>query len=132
MERRKQTGHICRWMALGITIATIVVGCTIVIGLFEWRDRSRMESRIAETHLWRKSMYDLNMRVAKLSRLVRQWINIDRHIIVRFLINTTILCNKFNIQSFFSYNIKAKQYELYLPLGNISVYNRNCNNVFCY
>ena len=37
-----------------------------------------------------------------------------------------------NIQSFFSYNIKAKQYELYLCLGNISVYNRNCNNVFCY
>ena len=33
--------------------------------LFEWRDRSRMESRIAETHLWQKSMYDLNMRVAK-------------------------------------------------------------------
>ena len=132
MERRKQTGHICRWMALGITIATIVVGCTIVIGLFEWRDRSRMESRIAETHLWRKSMYDLNMRVAKLSRLVRQWINIDRHIIVRFLINTAILCNKFNIQSFFSYNIKAKQYELYLSLGNISVYNRNCHNVFSY
>ena len=132
MERKKQTGHICRWMALGITIATIVVGCTIVIGLFEWRDRSRMESRIAETHLWRKSMYDLNMRVAKLSRLVRQWKNIDRHIIVRFLINTTILCNKFNIQSFFSYNIKAKQYERYLVLGNISVYNRNCNNDFCY
>ena len=69
MERRKQTGHICRWMALGITIATIVVGCTIVIGLFEWRDRSRMESRIAETHLWRKSMYDLNMHIAKLSLL---------------------------------------------------------------
>ena len=37
-----------------------------------------------------------------------------------------------NIQSFFSYNIKAKQYELYLCLGNISVYNRNCNNVFSY
>ena len=69
MERRKQTGHICRWMALGITIATIVVGCTIVIGLFEWRDRSRMESRNAELHLWRKSMYDLNMHIAKLSLL---------------------------------------------------------------
>ena len=66
MERRKQTGHICRWMALGITIATIVVGCTIVIGLFEWRDRSRMESRNAELHQWRKNTYDLNMRVAKL------------------------------------------------------------------
>ena len=38
--------------------------------------------------------------------LVRQWKNIDRHIIVRFLINTAIQCNKFNIQSFFSYNIK--------------------------
>jgi len=56
-------------MALGITIATIVVGCTIVIGLFEWCDRSRMESRIAETHLWRKSIYDLNMHIAKLSPL---------------------------------------------------------------
>jgi len=64
--------------------------------------------------------------------LGRRWKSIDRHIIVRFLINTAIQCNKFNIQSFFSYNIKAKQYELYLSLGNISVYNRNCNNVFCY
>ena len=73
MERRKQTGHICRWMALGITIATIVVGCTIVIGLFEWCDRSRIESRNAETHLWRKSIYDLNMRVAKLSLLGETW-----------------------------------------------------------
>ena len=132
MERGKQTGHICRWMALGITIATIVVGCTIVIGLFEWCDRSRMESRIAETHLWRKSIYDLNMRAPSCPRLGRQWKSIDRHIIVRFLINTAIQCNKFNIQSFFSYNIKAKQYERYLFLGNISVYNRNCNNVFCY
>ena len=42
-----------------------VVGSIIVISLFLWRDRSRMESRIAETHLWQKSMYDLNMRVAK-------------------------------------------------------------------
>ena len=25
MERKEQTGHICRWMALGIMIATIVV-----------------------------------------------------------------------------------------------------------
>ena len=30
---------------------------------------------------------------------------------MRFLFNATILCNKFNIQSFFSNNIKAKQYE---------------------
>ena len=111
MEHKKQTGHVCRWMVFGITIVTIVVGCTIVIGLFEWRDRSRMESRNAETHLWRKNVYDLNMRVAKLSLLGETMENIDRHIIVRFLINTTILCNKFNIQSFFRYNIKAKQYE---------------------
>ena len=27
---------------------------------------------------------------------------------------------------------KSNNYELYLSLGNISVYNRNCNNVFCY
>lgn len=27
---------------------------------------------------------------------------------------------------------KSNNYELYLWLGNISVYNRNCNNVFCY
>ena len=111
IERKEQTGHVCRWMAFGITIVTVVVGCTSVIGLFEWRDRSRMESRNADTHLWRKNVYDLNMRVAKLSLLGETMENIDRHIIVRFLINTTIQCNKFNIQSFFSYNIKAKQYE---------------------
>lgn len=52
-------------MAFGITIVTVVVECTIVISLFEWRVRSLMESRIAETHLWRKSIYDLNMRVSK-------------------------------------------------------------------
>lgn len=69
MERKKQTGHICRWMALGIMIATIVVGCTIGIGLFEWRDRSSMENRNAELHLWRKSMYDLNIHVTKLALL---------------------------------------------------------------
>ena len=27
---------------------------------------------------------------------------------------------------------KSNNYERYLFLGNISVYNRNCNNVFCY
>ena len=48
MEHKKQTGHVCRWIVFGITIVTIVVGCTIVIGLFEWRDRSRMESRNGE------------------------------------------------------------------------------------
>ena len=69
MERKEQTGHICRWMALGIMTAIVIVGCTIVIGLFEWCDRRRIESRNAETYLWRKSIYDLNMRVAKLSPL---------------------------------------------------------------
>ena len=34
-----------------------------------------------------------------------------------FLINTTILCNKFNIQSFFRYNIKAKQMKVSLKQG---------------
>ena len=95
MEHKKQTGHVCRWMVFGITIVTIVVGCTIVIGLFEWRDRSRMESRNAETHLWRKNVYDLNMRVAKLSLLGETWKNV-RHIIVRFLINTAIQYNTIN------------------------------------
>ncbi len=33
MERKEQTGHICRWMALGIMTAIVIVGCTIVIGL---------------------------------------------------------------------------------------------------
>ena len=42
MERKEQTGHICRWMALGIITAIVIVGCTIGIGLFEWRDRSSM------------------------------------------------------------------------------------------
>lgn len=32
MERKKQTGHICRWMVLGIMTAIVIVGCTIVIG----------------------------------------------------------------------------------------------------
>ena len=65
IERKEQAGHVCRWMAFGITIVTIIVGCTIIIGLFEWCDRSWMENRNSETLLWRKSIYDLNMRVAK-------------------------------------------------------------------
>lgn len=84
MERKKQTGHVCRWMAFGITIVTIVVGCTIVIGLFEWRDRSRMESRNAETHLWRKSIYDLNMHVAKLSLLGETAVDWDSVAVVEY------------------------------------------------
>ena len=85
MEHKKQTGHVCRWMVFGITIVTIVVGCTIVIGLFEWRDRSRMESRNAETHLWRKNVYDLICVSPSYLCLVRHGKNV-RHIIVRFLI----------------------------------------------
>ena len=26
MERKEQTGHICRWMALGIMTAIVIVG----------------------------------------------------------------------------------------------------------
>lgn len=55
MERKEQTGHICRWMALGIMTAIVIVGCTIVIGLFEWRDRKEIECRNAELHQWRKN-----------------------------------------------------------------------------
>ena len=29
MERKEQTGHICRWMALGIMTAIVIVGCTV-------------------------------------------------------------------------------------------------------
>lgn len=46
MERKEQTGHICRWMALGIMTAIVIVGCTIVIGLFEWRDRKEIECKM--------------------------------------------------------------------------------------
>lgn len=56
MERKEQTGHICRWMALGIMTAIVIVGCTIVIGLFEWRDRKEIECRNAELHQWRKCL----------------------------------------------------------------------------
>lgn len=69
MERKEQTGHICRWMALGIMSAIIIVGCTIVIGLFEWRDRKEIECRIAELHQWRKNVHDLNLHITELSLL---------------------------------------------------------------
>ena len=64
MERKEQTGHICRWMACGIMAAIIIVGCTIVIGLFEWRDRKVIEYQNAELYEWRK-----NMHIAELSLL---------------------------------------------------------------
>ena len=51
MERKEQTGHICRWMALGIMTAIVIVGCTIVIGLFEWRDRKEIECRNTELRI---------------------------------------------------------------------------------
>ena len=69
MEHKKQTGHVCRWMAFGITIVTIVVGCTSVIGLFEWRDRKEIECRNAELHQWRKNVQDLNLHITELSLL---------------------------------------------------------------
>jgi len=69
MERKEQTGHICRWMACGIMAAVIIVGCTILIGLFEWRDRKEIEYQNAELHEWRKNVHELNMHIAELSLL---------------------------------------------------------------
>ena len=69
MERKEQTGHICRWMACGIMAAVIIVGCTIMIGLFEWRDRKEIEYQNAELHEWRKNVHDLNMHITELSLL---------------------------------------------------------------
>ena len=80
MERKEQTGHICRWMALGIMTAIIIVGCTIVIGLFEWRDRKEIECRNAELHQWRKNVHDLNLHITELSLLgemVADWDSTD-------------------------------------------------------
>ena len=69
MERRKQTGHICRWMAVGIMLAVIIVGCTIMIGLSEWRDRKEIESRNQELHHWQRDVHELNIHIAELSLL---------------------------------------------------------------
>lgn len=80
MERKEQTGHICRWMALGIMTAIVIVGCTIVIGLFEWRDRKEIECRNAELHQWRKNVHDLNLHITELSLLgemVADWDSTD-------------------------------------------------------
>ena len=80
MERKEQTGHICRWMALGIMTAIVIVGCTIIIGLFEWRDRKEIECRNAELHQWRKNVHDLNLHITKLSLLgemVADWDSTD-------------------------------------------------------
>ena len=80
MERKEQTGHICRWMALGIVTAIVIVGCTIVIGLFEWRDRKEIECRNAELHQWRKNVHDLNLHITELSLLgemVADWDSTD-------------------------------------------------------
>lgn len=69
MERKEQTGHICRWIALGIIAASIIVGCAILIGLFEWRDRKVIEDRNTELHEWRKNVHELNMHIVELSLL---------------------------------------------------------------
>ena len=69
MERKEQTGHICRWMACGIMAAVIIVGCTIMIGLFEWRDRKEIEYQNAELHEWRKHVHELNLHITALSLL---------------------------------------------------------------
>ena len=69
MERKEQTGHICRWMALGIMTAIAIVGCTIVIGLFESRDRKEIECSNEERHQWGKNGHDLNLLITELSLL---------------------------------------------------------------
>ena len=69
MEHKKQTGHICRWMACGIMAAILIIGCTIMIGLSEWHDRKEIECRNTELHEWRKDMHDLNMHIAEISLL---------------------------------------------------------------
>lgn len=87
MERKEQTGHICRWMALGIMTAIVIVGCTIVIGLFEWRDRKEIECRNAELHQWRKNVHDLNLHITELSLLgemVADWDSTDVNEFIRF------------------------------------------------
>ncbi len=71
MERKEQTGHICRWMALGIMTAIVIVGCTIVIGLFEWRDRKEIECKNAELHQWRKNVYNPQNETFRHSRTSR-------------------------------------------------------------
>ena len=80
MERKEQTGHICRWMALGIMTAIVIVGCTIVIGLFEWRDRKEIDCKNAELHQWRKNVHDLNLHITELSLLgemIADWDSTD-------------------------------------------------------
>lgn len=80
MERKKQTGHICRWMACGIMAAILIIGCTIMIGLSEWHDRKEIECRNTELYEWRKDMHDLNMHIAEMSLLgetVADWDTTD-------------------------------------------------------
>ena len=50
-------------------LAVIIVGCTIMIGLFEWRDRKEIESRNQELHHWQRDVHELNMHIAELSLL---------------------------------------------------------------
>lgn len=80
MEHKKQTGHICRWMACGIMGVILIIGCTIMIGLSEWHDRKEIECRNTELHEWRKDMHDLNMHIAEMSLLgetVADWDTTD-------------------------------------------------------
>ncbi len=80
MERKEQTGHICRWMAVGTMAAVIIVGCTIIIGLFEWRDRKDIASKNAELHQWRRNVHDMNKGMAELAFLgetVATWDSTD-------------------------------------------------------
>ncbi len=80
MERKEQTGNICRWMALGVMAALIIVGCTIALGLFEWRDRKEIARQNAELYQWRRNVHDLNKGMAELAFLgetVAKWDSAD-------------------------------------------------------
>ena len=103
MERKEQTGHICRWMALGIMTAIIIVGCTIVIGLFEWRDRKEIECRNAELHQWRKNVHDLNLHITELSLLgemVADWDSTDVNVFMHFPSFAFIECRMHKMEEF--------------------------------
>ena len=74
-------------------------------GYYRWQDFSGDSIRLMLLDS-RGVKSELTLPNSSVHYLVRQWENIDRHIIVRFLINTVIQYNEFNSQSFFNYNIK--------------------------
>lgn len=80
MKNKGQTGHICRKIACSIVVAITIIGCTIVIGQFEWRARKVIEYKYTEQHQLQKDMHDLNMHIAEMSLLsetVADWDTTD-------------------------------------------------------